>query len=254
MIDSFDLWLSFQSSVNTFQGGWFRPQTDFIQACNDLSKELWVKKTREAEKSQEAKDDLFPFLKSKNYIVSNSGVYGKFKPDEDYGRFAAARVIVSGINCFPSLSINEGKCSNGDFKTEIDLTEEFYDTVKQYDVELIDDNKWGSVNKHKTKGPTLLNPKMRQIDGGFQVAPRLVSVIVLDYYREPKGATFKYRNAPGNVQTGAGDQIIYDKDNSQPLEWPFNMRDEFLIGLGKRYGVFTRDQFVTQVNMQKQTA
>jgi hypothetical protein len=56
------------------------------------------------------------------------------------------------------------------------------------------------------------------------------------------------------VQTGAGGQIIYNQKDSEPLEWPFNMRDEFLIGLGERYGVFTRNQFVTQVNMQKQTA
>jgi hypothetical protein len=244
MIDAFDLWNSFQSSVNTFQGGWFRPQTDFIQSCNDLSKEFWVKKTKEAEKSQQAKDDLFPFLKSKNYIVNNKGVYGTFKPDADYGRFAAARVIVNGNNCFPSKDIDDGKCCNGNFKSEVEMTEEFYDTIKQYDIELIDDNKWGAVNKHKTKFPTVSNPKMRQIDAGFQVAPRMVSVVVMDYYREPKEATFVYTNAPGNVQTGAGDQIVYNKKDSIPLEWPFNMRDEFLVGLGRRYSIFTREQFL----------
>jgi hypothetical protein len=76
-------------------------------------------------------------------------------------------------------------------------------------------------------------------------------VIVLDYYRQPKTATFLYTPSPGDEQTGAGDDIVYS-DTSQSLEWPFNMRDEFLIGLGEAYGVFTREQFLTQYNMQKQ--
>lgn len=261
MIDPYELYQSFQSTVNTFQGGWFRPETDFIRACNDLSKKFWVKKTKEAEKSQEAKDDLMPFLKSKNYIVTNKSIYGTFKPDKDYGRFSAARIIVHTnpedakiVSFCPDKNIDDGKCCNGDFKTDFELTEEYYNNTTQIDVDLIDDIKWGAVNKHATKKPTIEKPKMRIINGGFEVAPRQVSVVVLDYYREPVEATFLYTNAPGDVQTGAGDQLIYDR-NSQPLEWPFNMRDEFLIGLGERYGLFTRDQFVTQVTtMQKQTA
>ena len=94
---------------------------------------------------------------------------------------------------------------------------------------------------------------MRQIEGGFEVSPRLVSVIVLDYYRPPIEATFVYTNSPGNVQTGAGDMIIYDQNNSKPLEWPFNVRDEFLIELGIAYSGFTRDQFLAQYGMQKKT-
>jgi hypothetical protein len=45
--------------------------------------------------------------------------------------------------------------------------------------------------------------------------------------------------------------LIYDQKNSQPLEWPFNVRNEFLIELGTRYGVFTRDQFVSQISAQQ---
>lgn len=256
MIDPFDLYLSFQSTVNTFQGGWFRPETDFIQKCNDISKKLWDKWTRMAEKSQEVKDNLFPFFKSKNYIVKNAGVYSAFSPDADYGRFAAARIIIEGDRFVPNIKLGWGEgCENAakEFKTEAEITDEYYDEVRQFDVDMIDDIKWGAVNKHKTKKPTVESPKMRQINGGFEVAPRKVSVIVLDYYREPKIATFKYTLSPGDVQTGAGDQIIYNKE-SQPLEWPFNVRDEFLVGLGEAYGVFTRDQFVTQVNMTKKSA
>jgi hypothetical protein len=251
MIDLFDLYESFQSYSNTFIGGWFRPQTDFTKRCNDISKKLWVKWTREAEKSQEAKDNLFPFLKSKNLIVSAVGPYGKFKPPDGYGRFASARLIIAGDKTYPDKNVDQGKCANGEFKTEQELTEEYYDSIEQSDVELIDDQKWGAVNTHLTKKPTLLKPKIRQIDNGFEVAPRQVSVIVLDYYVEPKEATFIYSISLGNVETGAGDQIIYDKNNSQPLEWPATVRNEFLIELGQAYGIFTRDQFMAQVTQQQ---
>src|ERR1700749_4004720 len=87
MIDVYDLYQSFCSTYNLYLGGWFRPNTDFLQKCNDISKELWVKWTGEAEKSQEAKDNLLPFLVSKNMIVSNKGVYGTFQPPKNYGRF-----------------------------------------------------------------------------------------------------------------------------------------------------------------------
>jgi hypothetical protein len=251
MIDLFDLYNSFKSYTNTFVGGWFRPQTDFTKRCNDISKKLWVKWTREAEKSQEAKDNLFPFLRSKNIIVSTNGPYGKFSPPAGYGRFASARIIVAGDTCYPDKSVDNGRFEQGDFKSQEELTDEYFDSVSQVDVILIDDQKWGAVNEHKTKRPTLSKPKIRQIDNGFEVAPRKVSVIVLDYYVEPAEATFVYSISSGNVQTGAGDQIIYDQKNSKPLEWPATVRNEFLIELGMSYGLFTRDTFVSQVTQQQ---
>lgn len=254
MIDLFDLYNSFKSVANVYQGGWWRIQTDFTQAANDISNELWEKWTREAEKSQEAKDNLFPFLVSKNLIVNNKGTYGTFQPPKDYGRFASARIIVLKDNCVPCQEVDNGKCSNGDFKSDTEITEDYYDGIKQFDVDMIDDQKWGAVNAHLKKCPTLEKPKMRQIDNGFQVAPRKVSVVVLDYYTRPKVATFVYTKTPGNVQTGAGDEIQYDKNNSQPLQWPSTIVNEFLIRLGERFGLFTRDVFMTQVNMQKKTA
>ncbi len=255
MIDIYDIYQSFSSTYNTYIGGWFRPQTDFVQKCNDISKQLWVRWIREAEKSQEAKDNLLPFLVSKNMIVSNAGVYGTFQPPNDvkkpYGRFSAARIIFAKDKCIPDKNVEKGKCANGKFSSPEEITEEYYDSIKQYDVDMIDDQKWGACMAHKTKGPTLDKPKMRQIECGFEVAPRNISVIVLDYYRPPKEATFVYTISPGNVQTGAGDMLAYDQKNSQPLEWPFNVRDEFIIELGIAYSTFTREQFLAQMSNQK---
>lgn len=254
MIDVYDLYQSFVSTYNVYLGGWFRPNTDFLQKCLDIDKELWVKWTDEAEKSQEAKDNLLPFLVSKNIIVSNKGAYGTFSPPKDYGRFASARIIVSGKQCVPCMDVDNGKCSNGNFNSQEELTEDYYNNIEQHDVDLIDDQKWGACNVHKTKKPSLYKPKMRQIDGGFQVSPREVSVVVLDYYRPPVDATFVYTKSPGDVQTGAGDMLIYDKKNSLPLEWPFNVREEFLKRLGLVYGIFTKDQFLSQFSEQQKRA
>jgi hypothetical protein len=255
MIDVYDLYQSFASVANAYIGGWWRLNTDFLQACNDISKELWVKWTDEAEKSQEAKDNLLPFLVSKNMIVANKGPYGTFSVPKDkdkaYGRFSAARIIVAGKVCVPCKDVDGGKCSNGDFTPPEQLAEDYYNSIEQTDVDLIDNQKWGACNAHKTKKPTLGKPKMRQIENGFEVAPREVSVIVLDYYRPPKEATFVYTTSPGNEQTGAGDMIIYDQKASQPLEWPFNVRDEFLVRLTERYALFTKDNFLSQFSAQQ---
>lgn len=250
MIDAFDLWNSFQSAVNTFQGGFFRPQTDFIQACNDLSKKFWNTGRKEAEKSQFWKDNMAPFMKKKNYKVLAPKVNAYFKPDKDYGGFAAARIIVYKDSFLTDRTVDEGKCANdSEFVSDVELSEDYYENVREYDIELIDDIKWGAMNRHKTKGPTLDKPKMRQIDGGFEVLPRKVTVVVLDYYREPVNATYLYSISAGDEQTGAGDNLIYSQQ-SRPLEWPFNMRDEFLIGLGERYSVFTRQEFLYSVSQQ----
>lgn len=251
MIDMFDLYKSFRSYVNTYVGGWYRPQTDFTQACVDINTKLFVKWTGEAEKSQEAKDNLSPFLLSTNITLNQKGPYATGVFPKDYSRFGTARIIVSEDQVVDPT------------KTQDQVTSAYFDSLKQIQVEMVDDKKWGAVNAHLTKGPTLCNPKMRQIIStnkdnsvnNFQVAPRSVSVIVLDYYRQPKIPTFVYTTSVPNLQTGEGDEIVYNKTGSQPLEWPENVRNEFLIELGSRYGLFSRDQFVSQVTaQQKQTA
>lgn len=256
MIDAFDLYKSFQSAVNTFQGGWYRPNTDFIVKCNDISVELWVDWTSKAEKSQEVKDNLRPFFKSKNIIVkTKSNQYGFLTPPEDangkYGRFASARILVDGQNeTAPDKSVDNGQCDG--LKSDEERTDEYWNSLSENNVVLVDNQKWAACLKHLTKKPTLDNPKMVQIDGGFNVAPRQVSVIVFDYYVEPEKATFLYTISPGNIQTGAGDQIIYDAKNSTPLQWPDSVRNEFIVRLGEAYNVFTRQEFWAQFsNKQK---
>jgi hypothetical protein len=254
MIDPYSLWLDFKSQVNTSINGWFRPQTDFIRAVNEISFILWDKWTNEAEKSQEAKDKLFPFLKSKNMAVdSKSGYYGIAKKPPNYGRLASARIIIHSSGTIPAKEVDDGKCDG--FKSQEEITDEYYDSIKEVKVQVIDNQRWSAYCEHLTKGPTLEKPGITQINDYFRVAPRKVSVVVIDYYVEPKPATFKYTLTPGNVQTGSGDMIIYDANTSTKLEWPEQVRPEFLDQLKMWYINFTRDQTFSVISaQQKQVA
>lgn len=252
-ITSFSIWLDFQSDNNTSQNGFIRPESDFIRILNDVSIALWNKWTGKAEKSQEEKDKLFPYLKSKNIVVSSLGRYDGFaKKPPDYGRFASARIVVHKDLTLPDKSIDNGKCEG--WKTQEEITEEYYNNIKEFRVTQVDNQRWGAFTEHLTKGPTLSKPGITQINDGFKVAPRKVSVIALDYYVEPTPATFKYTIAPGNPQTGSGDQVIYDP-TSIPLQWPEQMRKEILEELRKWYSMYTRDQIGNSINLsQKQPA
>jgi hypothetical protein len=250
MIDPNSLFLDLQSAVNTSLNGWFRPETDFIRSVNEVSLNLWKKWTNEAEKSQEAKDKLFPFLKSKNIAVdSTGGYYGIAKKPTSYGRFASARVIVHSTGTIPAKDVDDGKCEG--FEDQEQITDEYYDNIKEFKVEMVDNQRWSAYLEHLTKGPTIEKPGITQINDYFRVAPRKVSVVVIDYYVEPKPATFKYTLTPGNVQTGSGDMIIYDAANSQKLEWPEQVRPEFLEELKSWYIQFARDQNFSVISAQQ---
>lgn len=253
MIDLFDLYGSFQSVYNVFQGGFWRLQTDYTRACNDISNDLWIKWTREAEKSQEARDRLLPYLRSKNLIVkSQNSYYGVVTPPSNYGRYATARIIVEGDNTYPAKDIENGECDG--FKTEEEITDDFYEKMEELQVEIIDQQRWAACLQHETKKPTMKKPKMNEIDGGFRVAPRKISVIALDYYTRPEDATFIYDISMPNIQTGAGDQIIYNKKDSKPLQWDNTVRNEFIWRLGERFGAFTREQYLSTVSTQQKMA
>jgi len=257
MIDALDLYNSFKSVVNTFTGGWYRPQTDFIVAVNDISNELWEMWTAQAEKSQEIKDNLFPFLVSKNTIVkAQNGNYGTFIPPPNYGRYASASILFVDEKCVPSQEVDKGRCLNSQnklvpFKSDEDLAKDYYDNVTEVEVEMIDNQRWQSALNHLTKKPSLLRPKINQINNGFRVSPREVSVVVFYYYTRPIHATFMYTIAAGNVDTGAGDQLIYNKVQSTPLQWTSTVVNEFIWRLGERFGLFTHQEFMAQYSGQK---
>lgn len=247
--------------MNTSQNGFWRPETDFEVNANVASTLLWNRKIDIAEREQREIDDLRTFLISKNIIVKNqNSFYGTIDvpaapQNPEYGRWASARILLAGDMCVPCKDVDEGKCINGNFESEQELADNYYNTVCQAQIEKIDNQRWPSVLKHLTKKPTLKNPKITQINNQFQVAPRQVSVVVLNYYVKPKYATFKYTTTTPNLQNGSGDVIVYNKTASTPLEWPETVKNELLEILKDVYVGFTRDSQFQQINSaQKQTA
>lgn len=259
MIDTFDLYNKFCSKVNTSQNGFWRPERDFATNLNVASMMLWNNLIDKAEREQKVIDELSPFFKSKNIIVKNANsFYGTVdkpsKEGEEYGRWGSARLIASGNMCLPCKDVDDGKCCNGIFESEQEITDKYYENSCEIQIEKIDNQRWPSVLKHLTKRPTLLNPKITQINDQFQIAPRTVSVVVLNYYTRPVDATFVYTLTEGNLQNGSGDEIIYDKKASTPLQWNDNVENELLDILKDVYIGFTRDSQYQQISSaQKQT-
>ena len=216
---------------------------------NAISKEVFLIWTGMAEKSQEVRDYLFPFLVSKNLMVEKkNSYYGFLKKPDTYSRWGTARIWTLGDKTIPCANVDGGKCEG--YKSQEEINEEFYANIKEAEIDLIDDKRWAACLEHLTKMPTLAKPKTLQVDGGWRVAPRDVSIVALDWYKEPKEGTFKYTVVPGDPQTGAGDFIQYDP-TSTPLEWPETVLNEFLWRLADRYGIFISNPTLSQLSKQQ---
>ncbi len=195
---------------------------------------------------------FMPFLISKNIIVSpRNTYYGFLEQPKNYDRWASARVWSIKEQCVPCPDVDNGKCKG--YKNQEEVNEEYYANIKESVVDLIDEQRWAACLSHLTKMPTLTKPKMTQIDNGWKVTPRTVSIIVLDYYKQPRDGEFKYTVVPGNPQTGAGDFIQFDP-TSLPLEWPDSVLNYFLWKLATRYGLFIGNTFLSQFAKQQEAA
>lgn len=258
MIDIFDLYNKFCADNNTFQGGFVRPERDFVNLVNTTQFDIWNDWTASAEKTQEINDGLAPFLISLNILVKPStGNYGiaAYPKDKnkEYGRYSVARVLSHKEECL----CEDGKdiYDGGECKPETEeekkaRNEKYKDGITEVLCTKVESSKWASLLEHKTKCPTFENPAVTQFNEGLKVAPRKVSVIVLDYYKKPTPAKFAYTLAPGNPQTGAGDYIVYDKNNSVQLEWSETMIPYFIKRLSDAYAKYTRDPQLAQMNKQ----
>jgi len=257
MIDPYELYNRFASKVNTYQGGFFRIQTDFERAANDINMELWKEYTAVAEKTQEITDYLAPFTRTKNIIVkkyNSSYGFAEYPSElkEIYARFSNATIRVKKNKkieeTVPCESVDGGRCIGQEDEIEQQRkTDEYYDSLIERPVELIDNSRWAACLEHETKHPTLNDPKMRQADKGFWVAPRQISVITLTYYVEPQYVKINYTLAPGNVQTGDGDQIIYQPSKDNQFQWSPTLINKFLDRLKDKFAEFTRDQVLAQI-------
>ena len=254
MIDAFDLYNDFCSRVNTFQGGTFRLQSDFIRNVNAIYYDIWDRETRNARKSQESKDNCMAFLVSQNIAVKKNILsnYGELNIPKNYGRLSSVRIVLQVKKdeaiTIPDIKVNKGKCK-GYTPVEINKGDEY--EIKEKTIDQINDDQWAGCLDDLTKSPTLLEPKMVQANGGFQIAPKEISVVVFSYYTEPKPASLSIEYTPGDDQYGNGDEVIYNQSLSTPIMFPQNLKNEFLWKLGEIYGYYNREQFLSAFGNEK---
>lgn len=253
--DLFDLYQKIISLVNSAQGGFIRPQTNFENWINTINTELFRDMFSEYEKAQQLSDEYkLPFLKTKNAIVTSvpGAAYDEFLYPADYEYFSSARIIRrkdgGGGACgkkgcdFIKDTDKDGRAVNyrwddPDMLELRALAEQ--KNLGEAPVELIDNQNWASVLEHETKGPTEALPYITQIGGGFRIAPAGIGIVVLDYLRTPGKAIF-------SVTPGPGDTVIYNKPGSQQLEWSSIVENELLSRAAMKFGIYTRNEDVSK--------
>jgi len=258
MIDMFDLWERFCADNNTFQGGMFRPERDFEKDVNTISLKAFNDFVGQDEKTQQIDDWLAPFANTVNIIVTpQSGNWGlAIYPDAPlyppYGAWKAARSLQHKEECMceegHAIFKDGKKCDGNETELEkLQRVDRYKAGIFEATITKVESSKWSACLEHETKCPTFEAPKLTQYKEGYKVAPRSVSVIVLDYYQKPKKAKFAYTIAPGNPQTGAGDYLIYNQAASTQLEWPETMIPYFLGKLQEKYAKFTGNTQLLQM-------
>lgn len=254
MIDLFKLYDLFCATVNVAQNGHVRPVRNFIAWINEINLELFNELGSKWERNRAVTDLLRPFIITVNVsLVKESGAaYDIAQYPNDYGGYSSARRIVKVDNSkscacrgLPVLDGETGKCST--WNDEDDIAKQAAaesDSVREFPISKVDNQRWGSVMSHRLLAPRPDKPYMTQFDGGFKVAPRGTGIIILDYLRLPKAAVFAY--------TVVDDQVVYDPSGSEQLEWPDTALPTIIARLKKRYGTFTgQDNVYSQGEMER---
>ena len=251
MIDTFDLYRSLQANVNPSQSGHIRPQENFIRWVNAIQEELFEELVRKVGVNRTIDEKLSPFLVSANITVPDSPgqPFDRIQKPTDFRYFASASFVTptdgvdnaGGCGCkeFPVISGHTGEIRYQDEDDQELKMISAGSTDRSYPISLVDTQRWAAVNSHIRKGPTLKAPKMAEYNSYFELAPRRLGIIVMNYYRSPKPATFSYTLGPN-------DQIIYNEAGSEKLEWSRAMIPEFLARLAIRYGIYVKEDLAYQ--------
>lgn len=253
MISLFDLWEELAGTVNTHQGGHIKPNRNFTKWANTISLDIFKDMVEDYQRSQVMSDELTIFLSTVNVIVPRvpAQKWDIIKLPDTYKFFASAKVVRragdNGAACCDTCDTIDG--ATGDCKKYIDPDEIALeaqaadDNLTEWPIEKVPTNRWAGVCNHVNLPPTLINAKITQYDQGFKLAPKGLGIIVMDYFRTPRPATFAFTI----LNPGAENEYIqYDAVTSLPLEWGDTMIPEFLARLQKKYGRFVREQVIEQ--------
>lgn len=231
---------------NTSQAGFYRPRPDFELAAHEASLDIF--NTLAAHMGQSEKIDtwLMPFTKTVNIAVKHVTSRSYIPKPADFEYYSSSRVIVGRdkLLCKDGCDLLDGDCVTE--YAELDKSMFATDEVEyeEHEAELVKSSRWAAATSHVTKGPKISKPYLKLLDDGYQVAPKEVGVIVMDYLRKPVAPVFDYTEE----QVGEDVYLRYKKDTSKQLEWSEVLIPVFLYRIGKRYGLTIKDQLVLQVS------
>ena len=253
-IDLFNLLQTLWSQCNVQQGGQIRPEQDFQNWVNAISEELFKKYVGEFQLNQQVTDQLKPFHYRVNVNVTPQPgyPYDLVVLPSNYEYLAGLRFLKqkdeNTCGYLPGIPLIDcdGNCMSVTDPDYIAMIAKFAgQNLIESTINVIDTARWGSCLAHLRKGPTWDNPKATQYSGGFQIAPKGITSVVVDYFKAPTPAVFAYTY-------GADDIIVYNPGGSTQLEWSKVVINEFIIRLMKKYGAAVReDSFYQMANEDK---
>ncbi len=253
-INTYDVWQALISEVNIQQRGQVRPVSDFLRWYNKISEEMFREKVAAAELSQQLDDDLSPFKKSINVIVTPQAGQPSdlVRYPADYNGFADMRILrqkntkMVACDCNLPTYEDDGKC--------LQIVDQDYAAMEarylgmnlvEITVIKVDTQRWGAALNHATKGPTFESPKITQDKNGFRIAPKALTSVVLDYYTTPIPATFNYTISGEDI-------VIYDAATSVDLQWSNTLMGEFVARLKKIYATHVNAPEIYQMAQNDQ--
>lgn len=247
-INNYDTWLALLQLVNVQQNGQIPPSV-FNKWYNEANRQLFMELAKQFQTNQVGADLLSPFLSIKLVpITPQMGQnWGLAAYPADYEYFVNAMVLTQQQEdeCFSDSNLpnidQDGKSKR---YTDPDLAKMAQNyagaNIVEQQLQLIDAQRWSACLTHKTKGPTLTNPKMTQFNSGFKVAPKGGVSILLQYFHTPAESVFS-----GTVSTD--DIFIYNPLASTQLEWSSQVLPKFLAILQKKYAAYIGDEKMYQM-------
>jgi len=247
-LNTYDVYQSLLSEVNIQQRGQVRPVADFEKWYNKISMELFRERVAAAELSQQLDDDLAPFKKVLNIIITPQPGYPNdlVRYPSDYEGFAGASILrqrdggETRCNCEYPIYKDDGECLKIVDPDYAAMQARYAgESLIEAVVTKIDTQRWNSCLNHANKQPTLKNPKIVQDGTGFRIAPKGITSMVLTYYRTPRNAVFGYTLSPEDI-------VIYDPLTSVDLEWSSTLKGEIMARLKKIYAGHVGDGEIYQ--------
>jgi hypothetical protein len=243
MIDIFKLYQDALSSFNTSQNGILRPERDFIPWLHDISLQKYQELVAEFEKTQIISDSLNPFLQECSVpIISLEG--------EAYDKVVFPNI--GGVPYDHLVSIKAKMKKDGTCPPKKDTLildnngcplegDELEFAKRDADNELTEvgftktiNTKWAAALNHTFRPPSPKNPIFTQSDGYFKIAPKRLGYAIVTYFTKPVEPVFKYTIVNAGTEN---EYIQYVPTGSVHLQWPENMRTEFITALQKKYAV-----------------